>query len=219
MEPIAGSYRIRCRMFSSCLTCPIVPPSYSVRRLAVSSSFRRSLPLLACLTLSCSLARLVSLLVSLLVERDGSAMGVGSVCDCGGRGDVVLMSCGCHAVAACSSVRLRTACVHRPAPSTRVAGRGAGRCRCLLLSVPYCLPRSLACEAGGSCLLACSYGRRSFPSCDMRVRGFCGSHSWRLPGLLRHDILMSCRRGRMSAIAVHRDSLACFSIPIFLSAL
>lgn len=108
---------------------------------------------------------------------------------------------------------------YRPASSTRLAGRGAGRCRCLLLSVPYCLPLSLACEAGGSCLLACPYGRRSFPSCDMRVRGFCGSHSWRLPGLLRHDILMSCRRGRMSAIAVHRDSLTCFSIPIFLSAL
>lgn len=29
MEPIAGSYRIRCRMFSSCLTCSAVSPLYS----------------------------------------------------------------------------------------------------------------------------------------------------------------------------------------------
>ena len=44
--------------------------------------------------------------------------------------------------------------------------------------------------------------------------GFCGSRSLRLPWLLRHDILFSCRRGRMSTVAVRRNSLACFSIPI-----
>ena len=183
----------------------------------MSSSFRRSLFLLACLVSSCSLARPASLPASLLVGRDAwryaSALFAITA--------VMRMSCRCRAdVVRLLAHRFAYAPpAYRPVPSTRMAGRGAGRCRCLLLSVPYCLPLSLACEAGGSCLLACSYGRRSFPSCDMRVRGFCGSHSWRLPGLLRHDILMSCRRGRMSAIAVHRDSLACFSIPIFLSAL
>lgn len=88
-------------------------------------------------------------------------------------------------LAACSSVRLRSACVHRPAPSTRAAGRGA------------------------DVAVACFF--RISPA----MRGFCGSRSLRLPGLLPHGILFSCRRGRMSAIAVHRDSLACFSIPIF----
>lgn len=102
-----------------------------------------------------------------------------------------------------------------PRLSTRAAGE-VGRCRrCLLLSDFYRLPFSSACEAGdGLGLLACSYGRRSFSPCDVQVCGFCGSHSLRLPWLLRRDIFISCRRGRTSAIAVYRNSLACFSIPI-----
>lgn len=51
-------------------------------------------------------------------QAERLAICVGSVCDCGGRADVV------RRMAACSSVRLRPACVHRPAPPTRVAGRG-----------------------------------------------------------------------------------------------
>lgn len=160
---------------------------------------------------SCSLARLASLLASLLVGRDGSAIGVGSVCDYGGRADVVRMSCdgGCLLL---GSLTLRLC------PSPRfldtVGGEGSWFRR-RWLSSDFCrLPSSLACGADGAGLLACSYGCRSFPSCDVRVRGFCGSRSLRLPGLLRHGILMSCRSGRMSAIAVHRNSLACFSIPI-----
>lgn len=134
--------------------------------------------LLACLMPSCSLTRLASLLASLLVGLDGLAMGVGSVCDCGGRADVM------RRLAACFSVRLRPVCAHRPAPSTRLAGRRAA--------------------VGIACFFRVS----------LAMRGFCGSRSLRLPGLLRHDILSLCRRGRMSAIAVHRNSLACFSIPI-----
>lgn len=184
MVPIAGSCRAHCRMFSSCLICPSVPLSGSVRLPAVSSPFRRSLSLIACLVPSYSLARLASLLVSLLAGRDGSAMGVGSVCDYGGCADVVRMSFSCLLLGSLAS-RLCPS----PRLSTRVAGRGA------------------------------SVGIACFSRISPAMRGFCGSRSLRLPGLLPHGILFSCRRGRMSAIAVHRDSLACFSIPIFLSAL
>lgn len=74
-------------------------------------------------------------------------------------------------------------------------GEGSWCRRCLFLSDFCCLPLSLACGSDGSGLLACSYGRRSFPSCDVRVRGFCGSRSLRLPWLLRHGILSLCREG------------------------
>lgn len=128
-------------------------------------------------------------------------------------------ACGCHAdvvrrMAVCSSVRLRPVCLSPRSLDT--VGGEVGRCRrCLLLSDFYRLPFSSACEAGdGLGLLACSYVRRSFSPCDVRVCGFCGSRLLRLPGLLRHGILSLCRRGRMNAIAVYRNSLACFSIPI-----
>ena len=136
-------------------------------------------PLLACLVSSCSLARLASLLASLLVGRDGSAIGVGSVCDYGGRADVVRMSCdgGCLLL---GSLTLRLC----PSPRSLDTVGGEG--------------------SGGACFFRIS------PA----MRNFCGSHSLRLPWLLRRDIFISCRRGRMSAIAVHRNSLACFSIPI-----
>lgn len=125
-----------------------------------------------CLLASCPLVLLpVSPLCSPLCSSGGTVRQLASALFAITVG--VRMSCGCHATAAaCSSVRLRSACVHRPVPSTRLAGRRAGRCRCLLLSVPYCLPLSLACEASGSCLLACSYGRRSVPSCCMLCADF-----------------------------------------------
>lgn len=100
--------------------------------------------------------------------------------------DVVLMPCGCRAVA-CSSVRL----------------------------LPVCLsPRFLDTNGGegerdvvGACFIRISSA----------MREFCGSRYLRLPGLLCHGILSLCRRGRMSTVAAHRNSLACFSIPIFRS--
>lgn len=104
----------------------------------MSSSFRRSLSLLACLALSCSLARFASLLVSLLVGRDGSAMGVGSVCDYGGRANVV------RRLAACFSVRLLSVCLS-PRFLDTVGGEGSW-CRRRWLSSDFCrLPSSLAC--------------------------------------------------------------------------
>lgn len=103
----------------------------------------------------------------------------------------LLDDCGVHTA---SVVRLlvprfalRSVCLS-PRPSTRVAGRGADVVR--------------------EVVVACFF--RVSPA----VRGFYGSRSLWLPGLLRHGILFSCRRGRTSAIAAHRNSLACFSIPI-----
>lgn len=63
---------------------------------------------------------------------------------------------------------------------------------------------------GGERLSSVACFFRIFPA----MCGFCGSRSLRLPGVLPHGILSLCRRGRMNAIAVHRNSLACFSIPI-----
>ena len=143
MVPITCSYRVRCRMFSSCLTCPIVPPAYSVRRPVVSSSFRRSLFLLACLVSSCSLARPASLPASLLVGRDAwryaSALFAITA--------VMRMSCGCRAdvvrrLAACSSVRLRPVRLS-PRSLDTVGGEGSGCRLCLLLSDFYCGARFL----------------------------------------------------------------------------
>lgn len=117
MVPIAGSCRAHCRMFSSCLTRSTVSLSGSVKLPAVPSF---AACLLACLVPSCSLARPASLLASLLIGQNGLAMGVGSVCDYGGRADVMRMSCGGWLFAP------RFACVpfaSRPVPSTRLAGR------------------------------------------------------------------------------------------------
>ena len=79
--------------------------------------------------------------------------------------------------------------VHRPASSTRMAGRGTSEPSLLLRSDFYRLLLSLA---AGADLLACSYviGRIS-PA----MRDFCGSRSLRLPWLLRRDILSLCREG------------------------
>lgn len=104
-------------MFPSCLTYFVVPPSFPVGLPAVSSISLLP-PLLACLVPPRSISpRLVPLLASLLVGRGGLAIGVGSVCDYGGRADVVRL------------LAPRFACVpfsSRPAPSTRLAGRGTG---------------------------------------------------------------------------------------------
>lgn len=163
--------------------------------------------LLVCLMPSCSLTRLASLLASLLVGLDGLAMGVGSVCDCGGRADVM------RRLAACFSVRLRPVRLS-PRFLDTSGGEGNGRC-CLLLLDFYRLPLSLTCGADGSGLLACSYGRRSFPSCCMLCADFvdrvrCGCRGC-FAMIYCHCVVGG---GRMSAIAVHRNSLACFSIPI-----
>lgn len=116
------------------------------------------------------------------------------------------MSCGYRA-AMRSSVRLFSVCLS-PRSLDTVGGEG-NRChRCLLSRDFYRLPLSLACGDG---LLACPY---VVDRISLAMRGFCGSRSLRLPGLLPHGILSLCRRGRMNAIAVHRNSLACFSIPI-----
>lgn len=162
--------------------------------------------LLVCLMPSCSLTRLASLLASLLVGLDGLAMGVGSVCDCGGRADVM------RRLAACFSVRLRPVRLSPRFLDTSGGEGNGGRC-CLLLLDFYRLPFSSS--GGWLCWSACLFRCPSVGSVLLyAMRGFCGSRSLRLPGPLRHDILSLCRRGRMSAIAVHRNSLACFSIPI-----
>lgn len=162
MEPIAGSYRIRCRMFSSCLTCSAVPLPGPVKRSVVSSSFRRSLSLLACLVPSCSLARLASLLVSLLVGRDGSAMGVGSGCDYGGRADVVRMSFGCLLL---GSLALRLPI----APLPRHGWRGGERVPSLLASFGFLPSAALVSVRVGWAWSACLFLRhRSDFSCDAR---------------------------------------------------
>lgn len=98
---------------------------------------------------------------------------------------VVRMSCGCRAAAG-SSVRSAS----RP-------------------------PIATSCDTDGGegneaidAIVACFF--RISPA----MREFCGSRYLRLPGVLRHGILSMCRRGRMSTVAVHRNSLTCFSIPI-----
>lgn len=162
MEPIAGSYRIRCRMSSSCLTYFVVPPSYPVRLPAVSS-FPVACLLLACLVFS----RFPICLVPPLYSPGGTIWRCASALFA--ITTIVWMSCDGRAAAG-SSVRLRHAC---PSPrcSTRMAGRGTGR-RCLLLSDFYRLPLSLACGSDWSGLFACSYviGRIS-----SAMRDFCGS--------------------------------------------
>lgn len=175
MEPIAGSYRIRCRMSSSCLTYFVVPPSYPVRLPAVSS-FPVACLLLACLVFS----RFPICLVPPLYSPGGTIWRCASALFA--ITTIVWMSCDGRAAAG-SSVRLRHAC---PSPrcSTRMAGRGA------------------------DVVVACFFRISS------AMREFCGSRYLRLPGLLRHGILSLCRRGRMSTVAAHRNSLACFSIPI-----
>lgn len=92
MELIAGSYRIRCRMSSSCLTCSAVPLPYSVRpRRVIHPLAAVSVCLPRVLLFSCP-SRLAA---RLSTRRAGRlAMGVGAVFDYGGRADVVLMSCG-----------------------------------------------------------------------------------------------------------------------------
>lgn len=143
--------------------------------------------LLVCLMPSCSLTRLASPLASLLVGRDAwrYASALFAIAD------FVLMSCGCHA-ADCLFLCSLTS---RLCPSPRFLDTGGGEgswCRCCLLLSDFCrLPLSLACEADGRADLC----RRSVPSCDVRVRGFCGSRSLRLPGLLSHGILSLCREG------------------------
>lgn len=70
------------------------------------------LPVSLCLLASCPPAPLSSRSVSLLVGRDGLAMGVVSVCDYGGRADVVQMSCGCLLLGSLT-LRLPIAPLHR----------------------------------------------------------------------------------------------------------
>lgn len=193
MEPITCSCHARCRMYSFCLTCPVVPSSYSVR-LPVVSSIPLLPPLLACLVSSCP-SRLAARLSTCRAGRFGNrrrfCLRLRRPWRC--RADVVRVSCGGCLLLSSLTPRL---C---PSPRSLDTGSGEGegswRCRCLLHRVFYRLSLSLACGADGAGLLACSYGCRSFPFCDVRVRGFCGSRSLRLPGLLRHGILMSCRRG------------------------
>lgn len=188
MVPITCSCRSRCRMSSSCLTYFVVPLSGSVRLPAVPSF---TACLLACLVTSCSLARPASLPASLLVGRDAwrYASALFAIAD------FVLMSCGCHAADCLFLGSLTSRLCQSPRSLDTVGGEGSWCRRCLFLSDFCCLPLSLACGSDGSGLLACSYGRRSFPSCDVRVRGFCGSRSLRLPWLLRHGILSLCREG------------------------
>ena len=102
--------------------------------------------LLACLVPSCSLARPASLLVSLLVVRDGFAM----------RCHLCLRlrrACGCRAAAGCLLLgSLASRLPIAPLLGT-VDGEGIGCRRCLLLSDFYRLPFSSACEAGGAAYL------------------------------------------------------------------
>lgn len=168
-----------CRMSSFCLTWPAVQSSGSVSY-PPYHPFHCRLPS-ACLPRSVSFSFARS--ASLLVGRDGLAMGVGSVCDYGGRADVVRL------------LAPRFACVpfsSRPAPSTRVAGRGTAVRLSLLTSFWLLLRCAIFVD---------------------RIR--CGCHGCFAVIYLSRVV----GGGRTSAIAVHRDSLACFSIPIFLSAL
>ena len=88
-----------------------------------------------------------------------------------------------------------------------MAGRGAGRRRCLLLSDFYRLPLSLA---AGADLLA--YYRRSDFSCGVRILWIA---SLRLPWLLRRDIFISCRRGRIKAVSGSSGFFGLFFYPDF----
>lgn len=195
--PITRSCRVRCRMFLSCLTCPVLLLGEASRRAVVLSSIA-SLP--ACLP------RVLSPLFPPLCSSGGTTWRWASAaCDCNGRSDAMRMSCGCVFLGSLTP-RLSIA-----PPLDTDGGEGSDGSHCLLLSDFYRLPLSLACGSDGLGLLACFYviGRIS-PA----MRDFCGSRSLRLPGLLPHGILFLCRRGRTSAIAAHRNSLACFSIPI-----
>lgn len=88
----------------------------------------------------------------------------------------------------------------------------------MLLSVFYRLPLSLAYgTAAAVCLLAPMPSVVSVLRCAMRE--FCGSRSLRLSWLLPHGILFSCRRGRTSAIAAHRNFFRLFFYSDFRSAL
>lgn len=87
-----------------------------------------------CLLVSCPLAPLSSRPASLLVGRDGLAMGVGSACDYGCRADVMLMPCGGRSAAGL----LGSPCfpsASRPAP--RHGGRGGERGFSLLASFEF----------------------------------------------------------------------------------
>lgn len=139
-------------------------------------------------------------------------MGVGSICDYGCHADVMRMSCGGWLIGSLAP-RLPIA----PLLDTN-GGEGSGCRRCLLLSGFYRLPLSLACGADGADLLACSYAVGRFRSavCDARILWIV---SLRLPWLLRRDIFISCRRGRTSAIAAHRNFFRLFFYSDFRSAL
>ena len=169
----------------------------------------RRLPLLACLVSSRS-----PVFSSRLSARRAGRFGDGR------RFCLRLrLSCGCHADAVRRSVccgasrfALLPVCLS-PRSSTRRAGRGAGvLVACLFRISTVRRSRRHMWLTGAVCLLAPISSVVSVLRYAMC--GFCGSHPLRLPGLLRRDIFISCRRGRMSAIAVHRNSLACFSIPI-----
>ena len=124
----------------------------------------------------------------------------------------VRMSCRCRATAAaCSSVRLRLVCL---SPRSIDTGGGEGSMASSLLASFGFLPSAALVSVldGVGCLLVPMPSVVSVLRCAMC--GFCGSRSLRLPGRLRHGILSLCRRGRMSTVAAHRNSLACFSIPI-----
>lgn len=143
--------------------------------------------LLVCLMPSCSLTRLASLLVGRDAWRYASALFA--------IADFVLMSCGCHAADCLFLGSLTSRLCQSPRSLDTVGGEGSWCRRCLFLSDFCCLPLSLACGSDGSGLLACSYGRRSFPSCDVRGAQFLWIASLRLPWLLRRVIFVLCREG------------------------
>lgn len=160
MEPIAGSYRIRCRMSSSCLTYFVVPPSYPVRLPAVSS-FPVACLLLACLVFS----RFPICLVPPLYSPGGTIWRCASALFA--ITTIVWMSCDGRAAAG-SSVRLRHAC---PSPrcSTRMAGRGAEVRLSLLASFGFLPSAALVSVRVGRVWSACLFLRhRSDFSCDAR---------------------------------------------------
>ena len=164
------------------LTYPVVPPSCPVRLPAVSSFAACPFCLLAFVSsrLSFRLSTRRAKRLAMCVRR---LLAITTV---------VRMSCGCRAAAG-SSVRLLPV-RPSPRPSTRMAWRGAGRRRCLLLSDFYRLPLSLAYGiATAVCLLVPMPSVVSVLRCA--VRGFCGSRSLRLPWLLPHGILSLCREG------------------------
>lgn len=127
MVPIAGSYRIHCRMFSSCLTYSVVPPLYSPG------------------------------------ETFGDVRAA-AACDYDSRADVMRMSCGGWLIGSLAP-RLPITPLHRH------GWRGGGA------------------DVVRDAIVAC------FFLISAAVRGFCGSRSLRLPGLLPHGILSLCREG------------------------